>query len=79
MAKAITHREVTVTLELDEDEAILLRDIMNRIGGLASTRRGIADRIKNALAEAGIYESDLEDTDPSQSVIYFTEPIKTFI
>lgn len=79
MAKAIQHRQVSITLELDEDEAILVRDLVSSVGGHASSRRGLADNIKQALSEAGIYESDMDDMDPNRAVIYFNAPIKTFI
>lgn len=60
MAKAKQERaEVVYTLTLREDEALFVRDVMRRVGGLPSTtRRGIAEDIDTALDLAGAGYSD---------------------
>jgi hypothetical protein len=65
MAHAIQHRKVSYTLELDEDEAKVLREVCSRIGGLPSTRRGLMDGIRDALESAGVYEVESPDAEGS--------------
>jgi len=65
MAHAIQHRKVSYTLELDEDEAKVLREVCSRIGGLPTTRRGLMDQIRDALESAGVYEVDSQDVEGS--------------
>lgn len=52
MAKADI--DVTIKLELTEDEAIVLRDILANIAGYPDTRRALATQIAEALDAVGI-------------------------
>jgi hypothetical protein len=65
MAYAIQHRKVSYTLELDEDEAKVLREVCSRIGGLPTSRRGLMNSIRDALESAGVYEVESPDVEGS--------------
>jgi hypothetical protein len=73
MAKAIQHRKISITLELDEDEAQTLRDVCDMIGGIPDlSRRRFMQSIGDALDSAGVVNSEKEDVSPAHSSIYFT-------
>lgn len=64
-----------VNLELSGEEADLLVDILSRIGGNPErTRRGIADRIHEALEDAGVTGAGRDDIDSNHRAIYFFDP-----
>jgi hypothetical protein len=68
MASA-THKDIPViTLELSLDEATTLRDVCMKIAGHPDrTRRGITDRIMNALRELDVVTAVEIDTDDIRS------------
>jgi hypothetical protein len=72
MAHAIQHRKISITLELDEDEAATLLDVTSCIGGLPSSRRRFMTAIQGALENAGVAGNGNEDIDPNNSALYFT-------
>lgn len=62
--------EVTsYTLQITPDEAHALRDVLRRVGGSQSSRRGLIDQVEEALEEAGVpYTTIHEPTDISGGV-----------
>lgn len=56
-----------VTLHLNEDEAIALRDVLSHVSGFTGTRRDYINNIIDALEEIGV-EFDDNMTDISGDV-----------
>lgn len=50
-----------VVLEMDEDEAQFLRDVLARIGGTRESRRKHQDSLTEALEKAGVYGGQARD------------------
>lgn len=85
MAKATRIDEVTevttvvvspeaFVLHLSREEADVLRAILNRIGGdPKTTRRGIADRVNDALRDVGLRCRTARDICEKNGRIYFVE------
>lgn len=64
MARATTKKSVIVSLELDEEEAMFLADILSRISGDPEKgRRGIQRAISIALANTDVSFSNKNDID----------------
>jgi len=70
----VTRTSAIIELTMDEEEASVLMDIMNRIGGdPEKSRRGSANRIRMALNKAGIKGTDRNDIQFGFHAIYFVE------
>jgi len=65
-----------VELRLTKTEADTLSDILERIGGSAtSSRRKLADAIAKALSSVGKFGTDGVDISTTAHSIYFTERV----
>lgn len=65
-----------VSLELSENEAQALRDLLGNVGGdPVQSRRKYVDTILNGLQECGIYRSGAED---KTGTIFFNNEVDVF-
>jgi len=76
--KVISKKVVTTlqnaTIELNQEELEFLKDVFNMIGGDPETsRRRIATRIRNSLAEAGMNMDPTGDLGDRQGNLYFLD------
>lgn len=65
-------KEKHIELTLTEEEAQVLQDILNRIGGSPDGVRGLADNIGKALTLQGVLSPGYE-TEDGYSAIYFVD------
>lgn len=64
----------SATIELNQEELEFLRDVFNMIGGdPMNSRRRIANRIRDSLAEAGMNMDPSGDLGDRQGDLYFLD------